>query len=122
MNRNSPANNTPAISPAFSVPSLANSAMPRIRAQMTRSTVASTERRPPCITGDISAAASLIATLVKPHTKQHNTIVAKATESRGIRFTCRGATDENEQKSLLAAAQEQVRTLADVERAFGYTA
>src|SRR5258708_1722110 len=101
MNRNSPANKAPAISPALSKPSLSNSGMLRRRAQRMSSTVASIERRPPCITGEISAAASLVATLVKPQMKQHNTMVAKATESSGTRFTClrgegRGARDEGQ--------------------------
>src|SRR5258708_7382494 len=103
MNRNSPANKAPAISPALSKPSLSNSGMLRRRAQPMSSTVASIERRPPCITGEISAAASLVATLVKPQMKQHNTMVAKATESSGTRFTClrgegRGARDEGRGK------------------------
>jgi hypothetical protein len=65
--------------------------MLRVRAHIISSTVASIERRPLCITGEISAAASLVTTLVKPQTKQHSTIVAKATESKGFRLMNPGA-------------------------------
>jgi hypothetical protein len=94
MNRNSPANSAPAISPAFNVPSRSNSGVLRARAHIISRAVARIERRPPCITGEMSAAASLVTTLVKPQMKQHSTIVAKATESRGTRFTCWGVRDE----------------------------
>src|SRR5579859_5802879 len=124
MNRNSPANSTPAINPALSGPSLPNKGMLRIRDQIISSTAASMERSPPCITGETSGAASLVATLVKPQMKQHNTMVARATESRGFRFTkkrgrvedergkCRGALDLSS-CVLSVVSQSKQRSLAD---------
>ena len=85
MNKNSPANSAPAINPAFRVPSFSNNGTPRMRAQSNNSTVARMERRPPCITNEMSAAASLVTTCVKPQMKQHSTMVEKATLSRGLR-------------------------------------
>ncbi len=117
MNRNSPANSAPAISPALSVASPSNSGILRIRAQIISSTVARIERRPPCMTGEMSAAASFVTTLVKPQTKQHNTIVAKATESRGARFTCVGARDEGRGVKNFPETESQFYAVRD-SRAF----
>jgi hypothetical protein len=67
MNTNSPANSTPAASPAPSVPSRLKSAMPRVRAQTKSKTVASIERIAACITNETSAEIHLIVTCWNAH-------------------------------------------------------
>ncbi len=88
MNRNSPANSAPAARPGQKVPSRSNSGVPRIRAQNSRHTAAMAERTPACITSDMSAAASLAATWLKPQMKQHITMRESAVLSRGLRSIC----------------------------------
>ena len=70
---NSPPNNSPAASPASSVPSRASSAMPRALHQSATISVAAAERIAACSSGGMSWMASLVATWLKPQDRHSTT-------------------------------------------------
>ena len=85
MNTNSNANSSPAAIPAGSVPSRPNSAAPCQRAQRNTSSVATTERMPPCMSSETSGAVSLIGTCWMPQTIESTSIVPNAVPSSAFR-------------------------------------
>ena len=85
MNTNSNANSSPAAIPAGSVPSRPKSAVPCQRAHANTSSVATTERMPPCISSDTSGAVSLIGTCWKPQAMDSTAIMPNAVPSSAFR-------------------------------------
>ncbi len=80
--RNSPANRVPAAIAGPSVPSAANSGVPRERAQAQTRSAATAERRPAWSSGGTAALALLIATCWNPQIAHSRTITPIARVSR----------------------------------------
>jgi len=85
-NRNSAAKSTPATIPGRSVPSRSDSSSPRIDISNRTSAALMPERRPTCMIGTTSCAASLIATCCAPQIAHRSTIVTTTNPSRSLRI------------------------------------